>query len=36
LADGRKMIRDEDESPLSEEYIHNIDNFPTNEENEKK
>ncbi|MES2518577.1 MAG: efflux RND transporter permease subunit [Bacteroidota bacterium] len=27
LADGRKMIKDEDESPLSEEFVHAIDNF---------
>ena len=27
LADGRKMIKDEDESPLSEEFVHTIDHF---------
>jgi len=27
LADGRKMIKDEDEIPLSEEFVHAIDNF---------
>jgi hydrophobic/amphiphilic exporter-1 (mainly G- bacteria), HAE1 family len=27
LADGRKMIKDEDESSLSEEFVHAIDNF---------
>lgn len=34
LADGRKMIKDEDESPLSEEFVHSIDHF-THLENEK-
>ncbi len=27
LADGRKMIKDEDENPLSEQFVHSIDNF---------
>ena len=27
LADGRKMIKDEDENPLSEEFTHTIDNY---------
>ena len=27
LADGRKMIKDEDESPLSEQFVHAVDNF---------
>ena len=27
LADGRKMIKDEDENPLSEQFVHAIDNF---------
>ena len=34
LADGRKMIKDEDESPLSEEFVHSIDHF-THLEDEK-
>ncbi|MDQ4138976.1 MAG: efflux RND transporter permease subunit, partial [Bacteroidota bacterium] len=28
LADGRHLIRDEEESPLSEDYVHAIDSFP--------
>lgn len=32
LADGRKMIKDEDESSLTEDFVHAIDNFPTTEE----
>ena len=28
LADGRHLIKDEDESPLSENYVHAIDSFP--------
>ncbi|MDQ3291749.1 MAG: efflux RND transporter permease subunit [Bacteroidota bacterium] len=27
LADGRHLIRDEEESPLTEDYVHAIDNF---------
>ena len=34
LADGRKMIKDEDNNPLSEEFVHSIDNF-TQADNEK-
>ena len=32
LADGRKLIRNEDNSPLSENFVHAIDNFPTTDE----
>ena len=34
LAQGRKMIRDEDHDPLSENLAHKIDTFPQNTENE--
>ena len=34
LADGRKMIKDEDDNPLSEEFVHSIDNF-TQSDDEK-
>ncbi|AXG73563.1 hydrophobe/amphiphile efflux-1 family RND transporter [Flavobacterium arcticum] len=33
LAEGRKLIKDEDDGSLSEEFVHMIDNFPKNEEN---
>lgn len=32
LADGKKLIQDEEESPLSEDLVHAIDQFPYNEE----
>jgi HAE1 family hydrophobic/amphiphilic exporter-1 len=35
LADGRKLIKYEDEGSLSEEFIHIIDNFPNNPENDE-
>ncbi|MFL9842880.1 efflux RND transporter permease subunit [Flavobacterium rhizosphaerae] len=34
LADGRKLIRDEDDSSLSEEFVHQIDKFSNTEEND--
>ncbi len=34
LADGRKLIKDEDDGSLSEEFVHMIDKFPNTEENE--
>jgi HAE1 family hydrophobic/amphiphilic exporter-1 len=34
LADGRKMIRDEDDSSLTEQFVHAIDAFPQNQEKE--
>ncbi|PZR08104.1 MAG: hydrophobe/amphiphile efflux-1 family RND transporter [Flavobacterium psychrophilum] len=34
IADGRKLIKDEDDSSLTEELVHQIDNFKTTEENE--
>ncbi|RIV25222.1 efflux RND transporter permease subunit [Fibrisoma montanum] len=33
LADGRKMIRDEESEPLSENLVHQLDAFPIPEEN---
>jgi hydrophobic/amphiphilic exporter-1 (mainly G- bacteria), HAE1 family len=35
LAEGRQMIRDEDEGSLTEDFVHTLDNFPQPEENEK-
>lgn len=32
LADGRKMIKDEDDNPLSEQFVHAIDNFTPSED----
>ena len=32
LADGRQMIRDEEEDPLSENLVHQLDAFPVTEE----
>ncbi len=34
LADGRKLIKGEDESSLTEDFVHAIDNFPTTDETE--
>lgn len=34
LASGRKLIRDEDESSLSDEFVHQIDKFDNIDENE--
>ncbi|RDI04457.1 efflux RND transporter permease subunit [Flavobacterium sp. AG291] len=34
IADGRKLIKDEEDSSLSEEFVHQIDNFKTTEEHE--
>ncbi|KAB7727347.1 efflux RND transporter permease subunit [Rudanella paleaurantiibacter] len=34
LADGRKLIRDEEDEPLSENLVHQIDTFPVIEERE--
>lgn len=34
LAAGRKLIRDEEDSSLTEEFVHQIDNFKNTEENE--
>lgn len=33
LADGRSMIKNQDDSSLTEEFVHAIDNFPTTDEN---
>lgn len=32
LADGRKLIKDEDETSLSEDFVHQLDSFPEEEE----
>ncbi|RAU82925.1 efflux RND transporter permease subunit [Pontibacter arcticus] len=34
LADGRHLIKDEEESPLTEDYVHALDNFPLTVESE--
>ncbi|MBL7711101.1 MAG: efflux RND transporter permease subunit [Chitinophagaceae bacterium] len=34
LAHGRKLIRDEDEASLTEDFVHAIDTFPTPQDNE--
>lgn len=34
IADGRKLIKNEDDSSLTEDLVHAIDNFPTTEEKE--
>lgn len=34
LAKGKKMIKDEDEGSLTENFVHQLDNFPLNEERE--
>lgn len=34
LAQGRKLIKNEDESSLTEEFVHKIDDFPQTEESE--
>jgi HAE1 family hydrophobic/amphiphilic exporter-1 len=34
LADGRKMIRDEDDSSLTEQFVHAVDAFTPTQENE--
>lgn len=34
LADGRKLIKDENETSLSEDFVHQMDSFPEEEEEE--
>lgn len=34
LADGRKLIRNEEDSSLTENFVHAVDNFPTTDETE--
>jgi len=34
LAHGRQLIKDEDDNPLSEDFVHAIDSFPINPETE--
>ncbi len=36
MADGRKLIKDEEESSLSENFVHMIDDFKTNKHDEEK
>ena len=36
IASGKKMIKDEDEGSLTENFVHQLDNFPQTEENENK
>jgi len=35
IAEGRNLIDDEDESSLTEDFVHAIDNFPTPNDTEK-
>lgn len=35
MADGRQLIKNEDDSPLSEGFVHAIDAFPHSEENDE-
>ncbi len=35
IAEGRQLIRDEDEEPLTEEWVHKVDNFPQTKDNEE-
>ncbi len=34
MAEGRKLIKNEDDSPLTEDIVHQIDSFPQTQENE--
>lgn len=34
IAEGRKLIKNEDDSPLTEDIVHQIDSFPLTQENE--
>ncbi|MES2656887.1 MAG: efflux RND transporter permease subunit [Bacteroidota bacterium] len=34
LAEGRKLIKHEDENSLTEDFVHRVDNFPITEEND--
>lgn len=36
MADGRKLIRDEEDTSLSQVFVHQIDNFTNNDENEEE
>ncbi len=36
LADGRKLIKDEDDTSLSDEFVHQIDDFSEHNENQNK
>lgn len=35
IAEGRKLIKNENDSSLTEEFVHKIDDFPQTEENDK-
>ena len=35
MAEGRKLIKNENESSLTEDLVHQIDNFPQSEESEE-
>jgi HAE1 family hydrophobic/amphiphilic exporter-1 len=35
MAEGRKLIKNEDDSSLTEEFVHSIDKFPTTEQSEE-
>ncbi len=36
LAEGRKLIKHEDENSLTEDFVHRVDNFPITEEDENE
>ena len=36
LAEGRKLIKHEDENSLTEDFVHRVDNFPIIEEDENE
>jgi HAE1 family hydrophobic/amphiphilic exporter-1 len=35
MAEGRKLIKNEEDSSLTEDLVHKIDNFPQTEESEE-
>jgi HAE1 family hydrophobic/amphiphilic exporter-1 len=35
MAQGRKLIKNEEDSSLTEDLVHKIDNFPQTEESEE-
>lgn len=36
IAEGRQLIRDEDDEPLTEDWVHNVDTFPQPKDNDEK
>ena len=36
LADGRKLIKDEDDTSLSDDFVHSIDDYQNFKENHEK